>query len=92
LSNRENYRLQLLAGYSAVTAQRENMEVAEKTWQQGIMLYHEGLYSITELLNTEKEYREAQTAYTYEFVNCHKTLLDLMKAEGTLESLVNEEE
>ena len=70
-------------------AQLENTEVAEKTYQQGIMLYEEGLYSITELLDTEKAYRESQTAYIYELVNYHKTLLDLMKAEGNLESLVN---
>jgi outer membrane protein TolC len=89
LSDRENYRAQLLAEYNAVKAQQDNTEVAEKTWQQAIMLYEEGLYSITELLDTEKEYREAQTTYTYELVNYHKTLLDLMKAEGKLESLVN---
>jgi outer membrane protein TolC len=89
LSECENYRSQLLAEFNAVNAQRENTDVAEKTYRQGVMLYEEGLYSITELLDTEKEYREAQTAYTYELVNYHKTLLDLMKAEGNLESLVN---
>jgi outer membrane protein TolC len=91
LSDRENYRSLLLAGYDAVKAQRENTEIAEKTYQQGIMLYDEGLYNITELLGTEKEYREAQTAYTYELVNYHKTLLDLMRVEGTLLDLMKAE-
>jgi outer membrane protein TolC len=90
LSDRENCRSQLLADYNSVKAQRENIEVAEKTYQQGIMLYEAGLYSITELLDTEKEYREAQTAYVYELMNYRKALLDLMKAEGNLESLVND--
>jgi outer membrane protein TolC len=89
LSDRENYRSLLLVGYHTVQAQRENTEIAEKTRQQGIMLYEEGLYSITDLLDTEKSFREAQTAYTCELVNYHKTLLDWMKAEGKLESLVN---
>ena len=89
LSDKESYRLQLLVGYNTVQAQQENMVIAEKTYQQGIMLYQEGLYSITDLLDTEKSFREAQTAYTYELVNYHKTLLDLMKAEGTLNEFAN---
>jgi outer membrane protein TolC len=89
LSDRENYRAMLLAGYHSVGAQRENVEVAEKTYQQGILLYEAGLYSVTELLDTEREFREAQTAFVHELMNYRKTLLDLMRAEGTLESLVN---
>ncbi|MCK9236338.1 MAG: TolC family protein, partial [Acholeplasmataceae bacterium] len=87
--DRESYRALLLTGYNSVQAQHENLDIAEKTYQQGIMLYEEGLYSITDLLDTEKSFREAQTAYTYELVNYQKTMLDLMKAEGTLETLVN---
>jgi outer membrane protein TolC len=90
LSNRKNAALQLLVNYRSVNAQRENVEVAEKTYQQGISLYQEGLYSITDLLDTEKSYRIAQTAYTYELVNYRKTVLDLMKSEGTLNELVNQ--
>ncbi|MDR0430174.1 MAG: TolC family protein [Tannerellaceae bacterium] len=89
LGDRESYRALLLVGYNSVQAQHENLDIAEKTYQQGIMLYEEGLYSITDLLDTEKSFREAQTAYTYELVNYQKTLLDLMKAEGTLNTLVN---
>ncbi|MCK9449242.1 MAG: TolC family protein [Bacteroidales bacterium] len=89
LGDRESYRALLLTGYNSVQAQHENLDIAEKTYQQGIMLYEEGLYSITDLLDTEKSFREAQTAYTYELVNYQKTMLDLMKAEGTLETLVN---
>ena len=89
LGNRESYRALLLAGYNSVQAQHENLEIAEKNYQQGIMLYEEGLYSVTDLLDTEKSYREAQTAYTYELVNYQKTMLDMMKAEGTLDTLVS---
>jgi len=89
LSDKENYHSQLLVGYNTVQAQRENVTIAEKTYQQGIMLYEEGLYSITDLLDTEKSFREAQTAYTYELVNYQKTYLDWMKAEGTLNQFAN---
>jgi outer membrane protein TolC len=89
LSSRQNAISQLRVGYKAVNVQKENLEVAEKTYQQGVMLYNEGLYSITDLLDTEKSFREAQTAYTYELVNYQKSLLDLMKSEGTINQLVN---
>ncbi|KAA6305927.1 Outer membrane protein TolC, partial [termite gut metagenome] len=88
LSDRQNALAQLHIGYNAVNTQKENLEVAEKTYQQGIMLYNEGLYSITDLLDTEKSFREAQTAYTYELVNYQKSLLDLMKSEGTIDTLI----
>jgi outer membrane protein TolC len=90
LSDRENYRAQLLVGYHSVGAQRENVEIAEKTYQQGIMLYEAGLYSVTELLDTERVFREAQTAFMYELMNYRKALLDLMRVEGTLEGLVGD--
>ncbi|KAA6308712.1 Outer membrane protein TolC, partial [termite gut metagenome] len=51
LSNRQNALAQLHIGYNAVNTQKENLEVAENTYQQGIMLYNEGLYSITDLLD-----------------------------------------
>ena len=65
------------------------MEVAEKSYKQGIMLYQEGLYSITDMLDIEKSYREAQSAYTYELSNYHKSILELKKSEGTLTTLLN---
>ncbi|KAA6340187.1 Outer membrane protein TolC [termite gut metagenome] len=89
LSDRQNALAQLLIGYNSVNVQKENREVAENTYQQGIMLYDEGLYNITDLLDTEKSFRDAQTAYTYELINYQKSLLDLMKSEGTINTLIN---
>ncbi len=85
-----NARLQLQVAFQSANAQQENMEVAEKSYKQGIMLYQEGLYSITDLLDIEKSYREAQSAYTYELSNYHKSILELKKSEGTLTTLLNQ--
>jgi outer membrane protein TolC len=89
LSDWQNARQQLQANFLSANAQQENMEVAEKSYKQGIMLYDEGLYGITDLLDTEKSYREAQSAYTYELSNYYKSLLELKKSEGTLKTLIN---
>ncbi|MDH6303994.1 outer membrane protein [Parabacteroides sp. PF5-5] len=85
-----NARRQLQVAFQSANAQQENMEVAEKSYKQGIMLYQEGLYSITDLLDIEKSYREAQSAYTYELSNYHKSILELKKSEGALTTLLNQ--
>jgi outer membrane protein TolC len=88
-SGLQNAWLLLQVSYQSANAQHENMEIAGESYKQGIMLYEEGLYSITDLLDTEKSYREAQSAYTYELSNYHKSLVELKKSEGTLKALLN---
>jgi outer membrane protein TolC len=89
LSDRQNVRQQLQVNFLSANAQQENMDVAEKSYRQGVMLYEEGLYGITDLLDTEKSYREAQSAYSYELSNYYKCMLELKKSEGTLKTLIN---
>jgi outer membrane protein TolC len=88
-SDLQNAGLQMQVSYQSANAQQENMEVAEKSYKQGVMLYEEGLYSITDLLDTEKSYREAQSAYAYELSSYHKSAIELKKSEGTLKTLLN---
>jgi outer membrane protein TolC len=89
-SDLQNARLQLQISFQSAEAQQENMKVAEKSYKQGIMLYEGGLYSITDLLDTEKSFREAQSAYIYELSNYHKSVIELKKSEGTLNTLLNQ--
>jgi outer membrane protein TolC len=91
-SDLQNAGLQMHASYRSANARQENMRVAGKSYRQGVMLYGEGLYSITDLLDTEKSYREAQSAYACELANYHKSILELKKSEGTLHTLLNKQE
>jgi outer membrane protein TolC len=88
-SDLQNAGRQMQVSHQSANAQQENMLVAEKSYRQGVMLYEEGLYSITDLLDTEKSYREAQSAYAYELANYHKSLIELKRSEGTLNTLLN---
>jgi outer membrane protein TolC len=90
-SDLQNAGFQMQVSYQSANAQQENMQVAEKSYKQSVMLYEEGLYSITDLLDTEKSYREAQSAYAYELSNYHKSVIELKKSEGTLKTLVNKD-
>lgn len=86
-----NAKMQLATSYKAINAQNENLQLADKTYKQATMLYQEGLYSVTDLLETEDAFQKAQTAHVSELINYKKAEINLMKAEGTLMNLVNNE-
>jgi len=79
-------RLQVI--YHLIQAQSENLQLAEKVYTQTMALYSEGLANITDLLETETSLREAKIAYTTELIMYKKTEIDLSKASGTLENLL----
>jgi outer membrane protein TolC len=85
--NYRNAQQQLEVSRKSVSAQNENVQLAEKVYNQTVMLYREGLASITDLLETETSLLEAKTARTAELVRCKKAEIDLLKASGTLEQL-----
>ena len=84
----ENARQELTGSYLAVDAQKENLSLAEKIYEQSRALYAEGSYSVTDLLQTEHTLHAAQTAYWSEMANHKKARLKLMKATGTLKELL----
>lgn len=86
-----NAKMQLATSYKAINAQNENLQLADKTYKQATILYQEGLYSVTDLLETEDAFQKAQTAHVSELINYKKAEINLMKAEGTLMDLVNNE-
>ena len=86
---RENALAELMVSYKSTKSQEENLQLAEKTREQSRMLYKEGLYTVTDLLQTEHSLREAQTSHISEIIRYKKAELNLMKAEGKLEQLIN---
>ena len=83
-----NAKDQLAVSYQSVQAQSENLQLAEKTYQQTIMLYNEGLAGITDVLDTETTLQDAKTSYVTEIVKYRKAEIDLLKANGELETLL----
>lgn len=84
----ENARQELAISYKSVNAQQENLLLTEKIYEQSRALYKEGLYNVTDLLQTELTLRETQTAYWSEVIKYKKAHLNLMKAGGTLDNLL----
>ena len=84
----QNSLSELRVGYQSVRMQEENLRLAERNCEQGRLLYNEGLYSVTDLLQIENSLHEAQVAHLSEVIRYKKAHLNLMKAEGTLSDLL----
>lgn len=88
-ANYLNAKNQLEIIYELVQVQSENLKLAEKVYSQTMVLYTEGLASITDLLETETSLHEVKIAYTTELIRFKKTGIDLLKANGTLGYLLS---
>lgn len=88
-ANYLNAKNQLEIIYELVQVQSENLQLAEKVYAQTLALYTEGLATITDILETETSLHEVKIAYTTELIRYKKTEVDLLKASGTLENLLN---
>jgi outer membrane protein TolC len=87
LMERKNARSELIVSYKSAKSQDDNLSLAEKVYQQSQRLYQEGLYTVTDLLQTENSLREAQTSRISEIIRLKKAELNLARAEGRLEEL-----
>ena len=85
--NLQNASEQLEVARKSIEAQNENLQLAEKVYDQTVMLYREGLAGVTDLLETETSLREAGIARAAEIVRYKKAEIDLLKANGTLYQL-----
>ena len=79
----------LFIGFQSISVQEENLKLAEEIYKQSRLLYKEGLYSTTDLLQAEVTFQKAQSAYWLEIIKYKKAELDLMKTKGTLNNLLN---
>jgi outer membrane protein TolC len=86
--NYRNAQQQLTVSRKSVSAQSENLQLAEKVYSQTLLLYREGMAGMTDLLETETSLHEAKTTYAAELICCKKTEIDLLKASGRLDELI----
>jgi outer membrane protein TolC len=86
--NYRNAQQQLSVSRKSVSAQSENLQLAEKVYSQTLLLYQEGMAGMTDLFETESSLSEAKTTYTTELIRYKKTEIDLLKAGGRLKELM----
>lgn len=85
-----NSRKQLTNSLNAVKAQEQNKKLAKEVYDQTKLLYQEQVEGLTELLDAEQAYRNAQTNYYNELIKFKVSELDLLKSKGTITTLVTQ--
>ena len=63
---------------------KENLDLAEKVFGSRKALYTQGVSTLIELLDAERELSQARTNYTQAVINVQKGWMDVHKANGTL--------
>lgn len=97
---KENTQLSLNASYSSakltlyntlntIRSQHENVSLAEEVYHSSSQNYNLGIASLTDLLDAENSFEDAQNAYTQALLNYKLAELETLKATGNIKSLLN---
>ncbi|GGH69122.1 TolC family protein [Phaeocystidibacter marisrubri] len=84
----QNAREQLTNSLASVEAQRDNKELAKDVYEQTQLLYKEQVVGLTDLLDAEQAYRQAETSFYNELLKFRRSELDLLKAQGQLKQII----
>lgn len=84
----KNAQEQLVNSLASVEAQKENKALAKEVYEQTQLLYKEQVSNLTDLLDAEQAYREAQSNYFNEVLKFKQSELELLKAQGQLQTMI----
>ncbi len=85
-----NARNNVAQNQRVLTAQDENMKLAEELYNVAKLSYTEGITNLSELINAENALKQAQTQYLTAMLQINLAELDLMQSSGQLSKLVKE--
>jgi outer membrane protein TolC len=95
--NVEAYRLQFSNSLSQIqkaqiNAQNDsrNVQLAQEVYNITTLQYKQGIKSITDLINADNSYRQAQFNYINSLISFYQARLDLEQSQGTLLNFYNE--
>lgn len=74
---------------NTVSANKENMELAKSVYSTSQFEYSKGVTTMTDLLNADFAYRQAQTDYVSALLNLVTNRLNFEKAKGNITDFVN---
>jgi outer membrane protein len=85
----ENARTQINNSIITINSQKENVKLAQEVLDNTQNNYRQGLASLTDLLDAENSYIEAQNNYTNALLDFKLAEIQLIKAKGELRTLTN---
>ena len=86
----ENARAQLLSSYQNYLQSKDNMALAKDVYENVSLQYQTGQASLSDFLNSDYAYKEAQSNYTTSLLNFLSSRLDVEKAKGNLSNYLNQ--
>lgn len=85
----DNATIQIKNSISTIKAQVENMKLAQEVYASTQNNYHNGLATLTDLLDAENSLVSAQNSYTQALLNYKLAEIQLLKSKGNIKSLLN---
>lgn len=86
----QNANTQLLSSYTSLITDKENMNLAKEVHEASNLEYKEGTSTLTDLLNSDYSYKEAQSNYINSLLNYLTSKMQYEKSKGTLIDYVNQ--
>ncbi|OYQ38280.1 transporter [Flavobacterium cyanobacteriorum] len=86
----ENAKTQINNSIITITSQKENVKLAREVLDNTQNNYRQGLATLTDLLDAENSYIEAQNNYTSALLDFKLAEVQLIKAKGELKTLINQ--
>jgi outer membrane protein TolC len=80
----QNSGTQLLSSYTSLINNKENLALAKDVMASSQLQYQKGTASLSDFLNSDYSYKEAQTNYIISLLNFLSGKLNYEKAQGTL--------
>lgn len=85
----ENANVQMLNSYTTLSNNKNNLELAKEVFDNTTVQYQNGVASLSDLLNADYSFKEAQTNYLNSLVNALIAKVDLEKSKGNLKQYIN---
>lgn len=81
---------QLLSSYTNLLSNKNNIELAKTVFDDTGLQYQKGAASLTDFLNADYSYKEAQANYINSLLNYLIARIDLERSKGTIKQFVNQ--
>lgn len=86
--NFNNAYLEYQTAFNMLSAQKENLALAQKVYDQTSLLYQEGMASMADLLNVNSDFLQADNSLNQQILKCKMAEIKMLKSSGTLKSLI----
>lgn len=80
----------LVSSYTNLLSNKNNIELAKDVFDDTNLQYQKGIVTLTDFLNAEYAYKEAQTNYINSLLNYLVARIDLERSKGTIKQFVNQ--